>query len=58
MTPSEETVLDGTYVIQRPFTLVTKADTALSETARKFFDYAMSEEAKPIISDAGAFPVQ
>lgn len=39
---SEETVLDGSYTIQRPFVLVTKSDTKLSETAQKFFDYAIS----------------
>ena len=56
--PSEETVLDGSYKIQRPFVLVTKADTALSEAAQKFFDYITSEDAKSIISEAGAVPVQ
>ncbi len=55
--PTEETVKDGTYVIQRPFVLVTKADTALSETAQKFFDYITSSDAASIISGAGAVPV-
>lgn len=55
--PSEETVKDGTYKVQRPFVLATKADTALSETAQLFFDYALSAEAAPIISAAGAVPV-
>lgn len=50
--PSEETVLDGTYKIQRPFVLVTKEDTPLTEAAQKFFDYALG--AKEIISLAGA----
>lgn len=54
VTPSEETVKDGTYLIQRPFVFVTKSDTALSETAQKFFDYAMSSDAASIISKAGA----
>ena len=53
---SEETVKDGTYAIQRPFVLVTKKDTELSETAQAFFDYAMSADAAPIISAAGAVP--
>ena len=52
--PSEQTVLDGSYVIQRPFVLVTKTGTALSEEAQKFFDYAMSKEAAPLIAQAGA----
>ena len=55
--PSEATVKDGSYQVQRPFVLVTKADTALSETAQKFFDYALSAQAAPIISAAGAVPV-
>ena len=52
--PSEETVKDGSYVIQRPFVLVTKEGTALSETAQKFFDYVTSPEAAEIIAAAGA----
>ncbi len=52
--PTEETVKDGTYVIQRPFVLVTKADTKLSEVAQAFYDFATSSEAAPLISMAGA----
>lgn len=52
--PSEKTVKDGSYAIQRPFVLVTKAGTPLSETAQMFFDYAMSNEASQIIGAAGA----
>lgn len=54
VTPTEDTVKDGTYLIQRPFVFVTKADTKLSDTAQKFFDYAMSSAASSIISKAGA----
>ena len=54
---SEETVLDGSYTIQRPFVLVTKSDTKLSETAQKFFDYAISADANDLIREAGAVPV-
>ena len=54
MTPSEDTVKDGSYVIQRPFVLVTKEGTALSATAQAFFDYVTSPEAADIISAAGA----
>lgn len=56
VTPSEETIKDGSYVIQRPFVLVTKKDTALSENAQKFFDYVTSEAATEIISNAGVVP--
>ncbi len=55
--PSEDTIKDGTYVIQRPFVLVTKADTDLSESAQKFFDYVTSEAANDIISESGFVPV-
>lgn len=55
--PSEETVKDGTYAVQRPFVLVTKTDAKLSETAQKFFDYITSAAANDIISAAGAVPV-
>ena len=54
---SEETVKDGSYVIQRPFVLVTKEGTELSSVAQKFFDYAISADAADIISKAGAVPV-
>ena len=54
--PTEETVKDGSYVVQRPFVLVTKDGKALSDTAQKFFDYVTSADAAQIISDAGAVP--
>lgn len=54
ISPSEKTVKDGTYVIQRPFMLVTKSDKKLSEAAQKFFDYAVSSESAAVISKAGA----
>ncbi len=54
--PSEGTVKDGSYVIQRPFVLVTKADSQLSGTAQAFFDFATSADAAQLIADAGAVP--
>ena len=51
--PKEDTIKDGSYVLQRPFVLVTKADSDLSETAQKFFDYITSADANEIISAAG-----
>ncbi len=56
--PTEATVKDGSYKIQRPFVLVTKEGTALSETAQAFFDYVTSADAASIISKAGAVPVK
>ena len=52
--PTEETVKNGSYVVQRPFVLVTKDGAALSETAQKFFDYATSADAAGIIAKVGA----
>ena len=51
--PSEETVKDGSYVVQRPFVLVTKTDTPLSEAAQLFFDYATSADVEDILTGAG-----
>ena len=51
--PTEATIKDGSYVVQRPFVLVTKADTKLSDAAQKFFDYITSADANEIISAAG-----
>lgn len=52
--PSEEAVKDGSYVVQRPFVLVTKTDAKLSDAAQKFFDFALSDKAVDLISNAGA----
>ena len=54
--PTEETVKDGTYVIQRPFVLVTKEGVELSETAQAFFDYALSPDANEVLIAAGVVP--
>ena len=51
--PDEATVKDGTYVIQRPFVLVTRKDAALSDVAQAFFDFSTSADAAGLISDAG-----
>lgn len=50
---AEESIKDGSYVVQRPFVLVTKADAQLSEAAQKFFDYITSADANEIIAAAG-----
>lgn len=51
---TEATVKDGSYVVQRPFVLVTKECTKLSPAAQAFFDYALSADAASIIAAAGA----
>lgn len=55
--PSEATVLDGTYEIQRPFMLVTKEGAELSGVAQAFFDWITSPAANDLIASAGAVPV-
>ena len=54
---TEETVKDGSYVVQRPFVLVTKEGATLSAAAQAFFDYALSPDAASVISAAGAVAV-
>ena len=56
VTPTEETVKDGSYAIQRPFVLVTKTDTKLSDAAQKFFDFALDAKNAELISKAGVVP--
>ena len=51
---TEATVKDVSYVVQRPFVLVTKEGTKLSPAAQAFFDYALSADAASIIAAAGA----
>lgn len=53
---TEETVLNGSYAIQRPFVLVTKDGTTLSPAAQAFFDFATSKDAASLIQNAGAVP--
>ena len=56
--PTEDTVKDGSYVVQRPFVLVTKEGTELSPAAQKFFDFATSADASEMIAAAGAVPLK
>lgn len=53
---TEETILNGSYVVQRPFVLVTRKDAELSKEAQSFFDFVTSENANEIISAAGVVP--
>ena len=54
---TEDTVLDGSYAIQRPFVFVAKDSAALSAQAQAFFDFATSAAANDLIRAAGAVPV-
>jgi len=53
---SEDTIADGSYVIQRPFNLVTMKGTHLSDPAQAYFDYITSADAAELIEKAGAVP--
>lgn len=53
---TEATVQDGSYEIQRPFIMITKDDTQLSDAARAFLDYAESSDVADLITQAGAVP--
>ena len=52
--PTEATVADGSFPIQRPFVIVTVEGTELSEAAQAFLNYAMSADVADIIAAAGA----
>lgn len=56
--PSEATIKDGSYTVQRNFVLVTKTESKLSDAAQKFFDYITSSDASEVIRQAGAVPVK
>ena len=54
---TEDTVRDVSYVVQRPFVLVTKTGSELSPAAQAFFDYATSGAVADIIANAGAVAI-
>ncbi len=53
VSPTEATVQDGTYAVQRNFNFVTTAE-ALSPEAQAFMNYVLSADAAELISNAGA----
>lgn len=56
VSPTKEAIKDGSYVIQRPFILVTKENSELSESSKLFMEFAISEAVHEIIYAAGAVP--
>lgn len=58
VTPTNETIQDGEYKIQRDFVFVTSKNKQLSEATQAFMDYASSAEADEMITKAGAVPVK
>ena len=57
VSPTTETIQDGTYKVQRNFVFVTKKNAELSTAAKAFFDFATSSAADDLIVEAGAVPV-
>lgn len=58
VTPSTETIQNGSYKIQRNFVMVTKKNAELSPAAKSFFEFATSSSADEWIIEAGAVPVK
>ena len=57
VTPTTESIQNGTYKVQRNFVFVTKKNAELSESTKAFFEFATSEAADELIIKAGAVPV-
>ncbi len=55
---SEDTILDGSYAIQRNFNMITKQGGDLSAVAKAFIEFALSPEATDIIAKSGAIQAQ
>ncbi len=56
--PTNDTILNGSYKVQRNFVLVTPKSKELSDEAQAFFDFCMSSAADEYIIKAGAVPVE
>ncbi|MEG2930579.1 MAG: phosphate ABC transporter substrate-binding protein [Ruthenibacterium sp.] len=54
--PSEESVKDGSYKIQRPFVFAVQSAKA-SDAAKAFLDWAVSANTTELVKNAGAVPV-
>ncbi len=52
--PSEETILSGDYMLQRPFVMATNGEiSAQSEATQKFFEFIQSDAGKQVIETVG-----
>ena len=52
--PTEENILKGDYVLQRPFVMATKGEISeQSDTVKAFFDVINSDEGKAVIQQVG-----
>lgn len=57
VTPTTETIQNGSYKIQRNFVFVTKKAAELTGAAKDFFEFVTSGDADSLIEQAGAVPV-
>ena len=48
-----ENVADGSYTLSRPFNIVYKSEDSLSDAAKAFIDFIMSEEGQTIVEQKG-----
>jgi len=55
VTPSQATVKDGTYKVQRPFLFLTKGPA--TGATLDFINWVLSPEGQKIVQDAGAVPI-
>ena len=55
---TEQTLMDGSYPVARPFIMLTQSGTPLSPAAQAFLDFVLSPEATDFISDAGVLQVR
>lgn len=56
VSPSEETIMNGSYKISRPFVLVYRE--GLKEAAQDFYDFIFSKEGQDLVKKAGYVPVK
>lgn len=54
--PTNKAIKNGSYIIKRPFTVITKTGEELNKSAQGFFDFITSKKANKIILFAGAVP--
>lgn len=54
--PSEQTVLDGTYKVQRPFLFLTKGEP--TGAVKEFIDWVLSPEGQELVKEEKVVPVK